>query len=60
MLLPALAWYVVVALGGWAAVGLLRRWGVGTGAAVAVGRVVGWTVAGYAGWLAAWAGLRTW
>lgn len=60
MLLPALAWYLVVALGGWAAVGVLRRWGVGTGAAVAVGRVVGWTAAGYLGWLAAWAGLRTW
>ena len=60
MVLPALAWYLVVALGGWAAVGVLRRWGVGTGAAVAVGRVFGWTAAGYLGWLAAWAGLRTW
>jgi YYY domain-containing protein len=60
MLLPALAWYVVVAVGGLAAVGVLRRWGVGTGAAVAVGRVVAWTAAGYLGWLAAWAGLRAW
>ena len=60
MLLPALSWYLVVALGGWAAVGVLRRWGVGAGAAVAVGRVFGWTTAGYLGWLAGWAGLRSW
>ncbi len=60
MLLPALAWYLVIAIGGLATVGVLRRWGIGGGAAIAVGRVIGWTAAGYLGWLAAWAGLRTW
>ena len=60
MILQALAWYVVVALGGGVALGALRRLGLGTGASWAVARVSLWTVAGYVAWIAGWAGVSRW
>ncbi len=60
MVLQALAWYLVVAAFGLAGCGALRRLGVGAGGAVATGRVVGLTVAGYGGWLAGCLGLAAW
>ena len=56
----ALTWYVVVAAGGAAASGWLRRLGVGAGAGWAVGRVVAWTAAGYLAWIVGWAGVTQW
>jgi YYY domain-containing protein len=57
---PALSWYVVVLLGGAAATVLLLRCGLGTGVSWAAGRMTGWAIAGYAGWLAGWLGLQHW
>lgn len=57
---PALSWYLVVLLGGVAGTLLLRRCGLGTGVSWAAGRTVAWVIAGYAGWLAGWLGLRQW
>lgn len=53
-------WYAVVAMGGAVAWGTLRRQGIGEGSAWALGRLVAWILAGYAAWLAGWAGLTHW
>ena len=55
-----LVWYAVVALGGVGGSLWLLRCGLGTGAAWAAGRMLAWTIAGYAGWLAGWAGVERW
>ncbi|MFH1176876.1 MAG: DUF2298 domain-containing protein, partial [Acidobacteriota bacterium] len=60
MLALALVWYLVVGFGGAAGFVVLRRLGFGDGAAAAAGRVVGWSFAGYAGWLAGLLGLAEW
>jgi YYY domain-containing protein len=53
-------WYALVAVGGAVAWGTLRRQGIGEGSGWAVARLVGWCLAGYAAWLAGWAGLAQW
>ena len=60
MIWQALAWYAAVTVGGVTALGLLRRLGVGSGAAWAVARLVGCTAIGYLAWLAGWLGLSHW
>ena len=60
MIVQALAWYFVVAAGGAAMTGALRRLGTGAGAGWAVARVAGWTLAAYVAWLAGWLGLASW
>jgi YYY domain-containing protein len=60
MLWQALIWYVVVALGGAAAFGGLRRLGLGCGAAWAVARITGLVLQGYLAWLVAFTGLAQW
>jgi len=60
MIWQALAWYVVVAAGGVAGFGALRRLGVGAGASWAVARVATWTAAGYVAWIGGWLGLASW
>jgi YYY domain-containing protein len=60
MVVQALAWYVLIGLGGVGGSLWLLRCGLGTGAAWAAGRMLAWTIAGYAGWLAGWAGLERW
>jgi uncharacterized membrane protein len=60
MLWQALAWYAVVAIGGVAMAGALRRVGVGVGAGWAVARVAGWTVQGYVAWVVGWLGFAHW
>ena len=60
MAVQALAWYALIAAGGVAGTAWLLRCGLGTGAAWAAGRMLAWTIAGYVGWLAGWAGLRSW
>ncbi len=56
----ALAWYVLLALGGIAGSLLLLRCGMGTGVSWAAGRTLAWVIAGYTGWLAGWVGLQRW
>jgi len=60
MVLPALSWYAAILAGGVAGSLWLRRCGFGSGAAWAAGRMLAWTAAGYAGWLAGFAGVREW
>ena len=60
MVAQALVWYALIAAGGVGGSLWLLRCGFGSGAAWAVGRMLAWTVAGYAGWLAGWAGLQQW
>ncbi|MBZ5588582.1 MAG: DUF2298 domain-containing protein [Acidobacteriia bacterium] len=60
MIWQALAWYVMVAVGGAVAVGSLRRLGLGAGASCAVARVSAWTVAGYVAWIVGWLGVASW
>jgi YYY domain-containing protein len=59
-LTQALLWYAAVAAGGVAATGCLRRVGLGSGTSWAMARLIGWTLAGYAAWLAGWAGVESW
>ena len=60
MLGQALVWYALIAAGGVGGSLWLLRCGLGSGAAWAAGRMLAWTIAGYAGWLAGWAGLQQW
>lgn len=60
MVLLAALWYATVSLLAVPAVGVLRRFGFGDGAATAAARVVGLAGAGYLGWLAGYAGVSRW
>jgi YYY domain-containing protein len=56
----ALVWYAALALGGLGGLGLMRRLGADSGAGAALGRTVGWSVAGYIAWLCGFAGWKQW
>jgi len=60
MLALAVAWYGVLSVAGVVGLGLLRRWGVGSGAAVAVARVSALVMAGFVGWVAGLLGVSHW
>ncbi len=60
MVWQGLAWYAVLAAAGVVMTGVLRRAGVGVGAAWAVARVAALTLQGYVAWVAGWLGLGQW
>jgi YYY domain-containing protein len=60
MIWPALLWYALLTAAGIAVWGVLRRLGLGAGAAWAVARVVGLVGQAYVGWLGGCLGWHSW